>query len=438
MWPNGASQAEALANDVCYYDGGGANMRVTRREFVRHAVVGAAAFLGGGVVSRYLPLASAGRQYGTRRRLSITEALVTMVDGTPVYHWAFEDLDQLKPQPQMPGPVILTTEGDEVHLSITNSLHHGPHGFRIPGVQGQIGVGVVIEPGETQSIDFVAPKGGSYVYFDHLNDPVNRVLGLHGPMIVLPKAGSTPYSAPTAAVQRLFDDLGKTAHFPGERWVPERSRIWLFNSIDPVFNAAAQRGEQIDARQFSQDFLPRFFTINGLSGAFAAHDSSIVPSGRIGQPHVVRLMNAGMAWHSPHLHGNHFYVLAKVDESLTSQVVQENVLEIDTVAVRPLERLDWLIPFTRPPDIPGNPAVPLRTLLRSELALTLGNVGQSPLSYPMHCHMEMSQTAAGGNYPHGLVTRWEITGDLDGIDFSPSTPNEKGGINSEYHTGGGQ
>jgi hypothetical protein len=28
----------------------------------------------------------------------------------------------------------------------------------------------------------------------------------------------------------------------------------------------------------------------------------------------------------------------------------------------------------------------------------------------MHCHCEMSQTAAGGNYPQGLVTHWQIEG----------------------------
>jgi hypothetical protein len=28
----------------------------------------------------------------------------------------------------------------------------------------------------------------------------------------------------------------------------------------------------------------------------------------------------------------------------------------------------------------------------------------------MHCHIEMSQTAAGGNYPQGLVTDWQMLG----------------------------
>ncbi len=411
-------------------------MRVTRRDFVRQALVGAAAFAGGSVATRYLPGGTL-IEYGKRRKLAITEALVEMVDRRQVYHWAFEDLDQLRPLPQMPGPLIQFVEGEEIEITATNTLP-GVHGFRIPGIPGEAGAGVAIAPGETKIISFHAARAGSYMYFDHLNEPVNRVLGLHGPMVVLPKNGNTPYTSPTPAVQKLFNDLGKTALFPGERWAPDRSRIWLFNSIDPGFNEMAQRGQPIDARQFTASFLPRYFTINGLSGAYASHDHSILASGRIGQPHVIRLMNAGMAWHSSHLHGNHFYVLAKADESLDSQVVQENVVHIDTITVKPRERLDWLLPFVRPVDIPGDPSIPLRDLLRTELSLTLGDVGQSPLAYPMHCHMEMSQTAAGGNYPQGLVTGWRITGDVDGVDFPLSSPTERGAVNPENHTGGGR
>jgi hypothetical protein len=31
----------------------------------------------------------------------------------------------------------------------------------------------------------------------------------------------------------------------------------------------------------------------------------------------------------------------------------------------------------------------------------------------MHDHNEISNTAAGGNYPHGLSTHWEISGPID-------------------------
>jgi len=41
---------------------------------------------------------------------------------------------------------------------------------------------------------------------------------------------------------------------------------------------------------------------------------------------------------------------------------------------------------------------------------------QTPLSWPMHCHIEQAQSAAGGNYPQGQVTQWEIHGEF-GLTF---------------------
>jgi hypothetical protein len=42
---------------------------------------------------------------------------------------------------------------------------------------------------------------------------------------------------------------------------------------------------------------------------------------------------------------------------------------------------------------------------------------QNPIPYPMHCHSEPSQAGAGGNYPGGLVTIWQIDGDVNGVPF---------------------
>lgn len=107
-------------------------------------------------------------------------------------------------------------------------------------------------------------------------------------------------------------------------------------------------------------------------------------------------------------------------------MVQENVVALDTVPLVPQERMDWLHPFVRPPDIPGDRSRPLRELLETELSLTVGGVPQSPLAYSMHGHEEVTQSAAGGNYPQGAVTTWELTGDVDGMDFPPSDPTEMG------------
>jgi hypothetical protein len=110
--------------------------------------------------------------------------------------------------------------------------------------------------------------------------------------------------------------------------------------------------------------------------------------------------------------------------------VLDNVFYIDTFHIYPLDTVDWLVPFIRPPDIPGSPDIPLRELIPNELALTIegpnGSPGvrQSPLIYPMHCHNEPSQTAAGGNYPQGAVVHIEFLGDLDGVDFPEADMGE--------------
>jgi FtsP/CotA-like multicopper oxidase with cupredoxin domain len=382
---------------------------MNRRELLKYAGYGLAAIVVGDLE---LPPMFSSKAHAASMSFDLTigEAMVEMVDLTAVYMKVFGTPAL---GPSFPGPVIVATEGDDITINVSNTLGQR-HAFQIVGTR--IGSGP-IDPGQTKTVSFKAPAAGTYMYVDPTNAPVNRVLGLHGAIVVLPPPGrgnKTPYSAPSANVQKLFNTLGRTTDFPGEAWNPDpaadRSRIWLIHSIDPNFNALAEQGLAIDRHLFMSQFMPRYFTINGKSGAFASHDPSITMHGRIGQPHLIRLLNAGMATHSPHFHANHIYVLSE------NNVVQKNVFHLDTFTMRPLDRVDVLLPFIRPPDIPGNPATPLRELLSNELAMVVGTP-LSPLAWPMHCHMEMSQTAAGGNYPQGLVTHWEITGDVDGVDF---------------------
>ncbi|MBI2852482.1 MAG: multicopper oxidase domain-containing protein [Chloroflexi bacterium] len=400
-------------------------MKISRRDFIRYGMTGLVVAAGTTALGRMITPRRNGNGTAIVVRLAITEAMVEMVDHTFIYHWTFEDLGNPAHLPQLPGPLIQAIEGDPIELSITNRLPD-VHGFRIPGVPGETGTGILVEPGQTKTIGFLAPEGGTYMYLDHLNEPVNRVLGLHGPMVVLPRTGNTPYSRPTPNVQKLFDDLGTAPHFPGEPWKAERTRIWVFHSKDPRFNAMAERGEKINAAVFREEFLPRYFTINGESGAYASHNHHTTPEGRIGQPHLIRIMDTGMNADSPHIHGNHVYLLARRDTTGDLNIPR-NVLLVDTFTDEVAQCMDWLLPFIRPPDIPGDETIPLRKLVKDELALTLGGVGQSPIMFPMHGHNEQSQSAAGGNYPQGMVTGWIITGDLDGVDFPPSSPEEKGG-----------
>jgi FtsP/CotA-like multicopper oxidase with cupredoxin domain len=362
--------------------------------------------------------------------LTMEAAMVEMVDGTQVFHWLFSTPTGTPPvlTPSFPGPVIFATTGDDITINITNKLNE-PHAFQILGTRV---LTPPINPDKTGTVRFKAPDAGTYLYIDPLNDPVNRVLGLHGALIVSPASGNTPYTYPTTAVQQLFNDLGTKPQFPKHAsyvpplppgWQPDRFRIWLHHQIDPAFNALAQadyvagRASTVSAAQMKANFLPRYFTTDGKSGGFSAHDPAIRLDGAIGQPMLVRILNAGLYTHSNHLHANHFYVTA------VNNAVRDSVFFLDSLTIKPLDRIDWLVPFIRPPDIAGDPNIQLRNLIPNELALTIpgsnGSPGvpQSPLPYPMHCHMEVSQTAAGGNYPQGSITHFNFTGDVDGVDF---------------------
>ena len=405
-----------------------------RREFIKYGTCGLAAIAVGGLdLPPIFPRQAHAAAFTVN--LSLEAALVEMIDLTRVPMWLFQAQGQ--PLPSFPGPVIFATQGDIITLNVTNNLPE-VHAFQILGARVQI---PTINPGQTVSVRFMAPAAGTYLYIDPRNAPVNRVLGLHGAFIVLPKypAGTraggsnrTPYTFPTPNVKRLFHDLGDTPQFPGDPWfavrpnnVPPnpnldplferfffRSRIWLFHQIDPIFNARVVAGIPVDPK----NYLPRYFSTNGKTGAFSAHDPNIAPEGNIGEPHLIRLLNAGLQTQSPHIHANHVYVTA------VNRVVQNNVVHVDTFTIGPQDTVDWLLPFVRPPDIPDNPAIPgpkptpLRTLLHDELA-TILITPQSPLEWPMHGHTEIDQTAAGGNYPQGMITHFIITGDLDKVPF---------------------
>ena len=334
--------------------------------------------------------------------LLISDAIVEMVDLEPVYFWTFAD----ESGAHLPGPTLHALEGDQVELRITNTLDE-PHAFAVHDTGITTGP---IPPGESRSLTFTAPQAGTYIYLDPLNAPFNRALGLNGVLVVMPREGSTPFTNPPPTLQRLFDDLGTAAHFPGEPWRHERTRIWHVHSVDLRWHELAANGGT--GGSAPGGVATAYYTLNGQSGFFASHNPQNAPVGRIGHPHLIRIVNTGMYANSLHIHGNHIYLCSE------NGVSASNVRSIDSWRVGPLGRADWLLPAIRPPDICGPEDRPLRDVMAEELGYRDDyGLPQCPLEYPMHCHMEPSQTARGGNYPGGLVTHWAITGDLD-MDFA--------------------
>jgi FtsP/CotA-like multicopper oxidase with cupredoxin domain len=343
--------------------------------------------------------------------LEIVDVDVELIDGSTVPMYAFCHAGQT---PTIPGPILRVKQGSTVRIDVRNSSTR-PHGFQIMGQDAAI---TAIAPHEGDGedkirIEFTATRPGSYLYVDGDNAPINRVLGLYGAFIVEPTNGFAdaarqkpmPYApaAATPAIKSLFSALGEAtiggqpARFPGKAWRPGREYIWIFNQIDPVLCRRIAAGENPTASEFQAQFHPRYFTINGLCGLDSAHDKATCPTGRVGEPALIRTMNAGLATHSPHIHGNHVFVLTESNNNGVP-VYQESLNEHDVWTMQPMKTKDVLLPFTAPPDVP--PA-PWRMVQE-----------KYPLRYPMHCHNEISQTSAGGSYPMGLVTDWHIDGPL--------------------------
>jgi hypothetical protein len=434
-----------------------------RRDFVKYAGGGLAALVVGSVLPAWVSNNSllAVKQV-QELTFTITDAIKDMIthnenNTAQCYFWLYKEANF---PAEIPGPHIYTTVGSIIKVTITNELDE-PHAFFIPGMVNS----GPIPPGATKKIQFVASKAGTFLYYDNLNAPVNRIMGLHGALIVMPNEGVpghkfTPYATPTPAVQQLFDDFGTTSHFPGLAWeqgdeathTPDfRQYVWVLHAVSSRLFADVGNyppGRDYPAAQFISAYQrdryrpdglnrkPDFFTINGQSGFFAAHNPYITPSHRVGEPAVIRILNAGLSLHSLHIHANHVYVTG------VNGVVQNNVLWVDTYTVKPLDVIEWVVPFTRPPDVPNERGIgladkPLISIANPEIKGSVPHpvwppteelnthfpkigtktgdvdisVRLSPICYPMHDHSETSQSSQGGNYGMGMMSGLDFIGD---------------------------
>jgi hypothetical protein len=417
-------------------------------------------------------------------------ALITDPNPVPAqcYFWIYKmTADGVSLPPDCPGPTICAVNGDSINVTIENLLDE-PHNFYIPGIfdartdavnsiDGVTKYPNGIPPGITVTGTITASASGPHLYYDNLNEPVNRVMGLHGALIVrpaVPVSGHkyTPYDNPSAHVQALYDSFGSSAHFPGLAWEqgtgtppigqfgrpgyfppspdycpPFRQYSWILHAASPNLFAEVGNftaGLDYPAQQFQQKYLrdpfsftranniPQYFTINGQSGFFSHFSPSITPMGRVGEPIVIHIMNAGLWTFSMHYHFNHFYVTY-------DNGVSDNPIWIDIYNIDPMDTVDYTMPFMRSPNIPTTrglglpdpgmttingqpcwPPVEEMDVYMPALGTSASDVNgnpvslaqrESPLCYPMHDHSEASQTSQGGNYNTGMISGVYCTGD---------------------------
>lgn len=445
-----------------------------RRDFLKLSATGVATI----VIGSKLPFLGVKNAYaaGTQTlEVTITDAIKEMVTHNAVnearcYFWVYkmalvDGQNRTEIPVECPGPAIYAVKGDSITISVTNTLDE-PHSFFIPGIfdTGPINPGQTFGPAT-----FTVNTSGAHLYYDNLNSPVNRVMGLHGALVVRPAApvgnnNFTPYDNPTPHVQNLYNSFG-TSTFPGLKWEegdpanalpnptpPFRQYAHVYHQASPNLFAEVgdyPPGQIYPAAQFMQKFLrdpfspirangkPQYFTINGQSGFFSHFSPGVTPINRVGEPVVIHILNAGLHTHSMHFHANHMYITSINGEP------NPNPIWVDVYGIKPMERIDYTFPFMRPPDnanvrgigFPDQPLrigpaangnfcwppqqemqtffPPLGTTALAADGITEIEMHQrlSPLCFPAHDHLEPSQTAQGGNYNCGLITGAYIFGD---------------------------
>jgi hypothetical protein len=358
----------------------------TRRNFLKVGAGGVAT----AAVVRLAPVAAAAPP---AFHLTITEGDIEMIDGVPVWFRAFGGTDG---RPQVPGPFLGNPgpfesnpeirSGQKVHVTVTN-LTPRDHTFLIERTGNEAPTDPVVGPvlipkgGIPVEIDFTAPAAGTYIYRDA--DRNNRVLGMHGVLIVMPADGTN----------RPFP-LG-----PGRLELPSEflaQHTWVLHDIDPLLGELAKSQPTVSNLNYPLEKLtPRYFTVNGKSGIEATESLATVPVLPVQDPGanevgvLIRVVNTGVATHSPHWHGNHIFPVDRNSVPNPPGVVYER----DMVVMPALHRVNVLLPVH-----PGLDAWPPLDPVK----------GFEEQIFPMHCHAEMSQTAAGGLYPMGMLTDWRL------------------------------
>jgi hypothetical protein len=313
-----------------------------------------------------------------------------------------------------PERVIVIPSNEEVLFRVANPPGELLHRFRICAGTTLLHDAGAIEAGTTVEFTVKLPPG-TYLYEDPTGAGINRTLGLHGVLVVIP--GTSGLGA-----WKLTDS--------GPEF--ERQYVWLVNAIDPVW--CDKLGAGINPASFSvETFSPQFFTLNNRSGVVSCGDGideavradvkrDTKPHGvvredlrfddtQVGQ--LIRLANAGLAVHSLHYHGNHPIVathnnamLADIADPGFGEIERES--EKDVVMMRPLHTKDVILPCKLGPDTPelDTPAGTSGRPKFDRASFPECDDGAFEMHFPMHCHAEMSQTAAGGLYPGGTVTDW--------------------------------
>ncbi|MUV58247.1 multicopper oxidase domain-containing protein [Halogeometricum sp. CBA1124] len=258
--------------------------------------------------------------------------------------WAFQADDR---DPSVPGPVIRTTEGEEMEVTLDNTAGKRPHTVHFHGVQKawkDDGVptttGITVSPGESHTYTIPANVPGTHLYHCHFQTHRHIDMGMYGIFRVDPKG-----------------------YEPADREYFMTVKDW-----DSRLNRS-MAGEDVSYTPRGRD--PDVFTVNGKVAPRTLHpeDGSPVVVER-GDSVRLHFVNGGYMSHPLHIH-NHRFQRVEKDGGTVPEAARH---EMDVTNVAPAER--HTVEFTADAD---------------------------PGIYLMHCH-KVSHVMNGNFYPGGMLS----------------------------------
>ena len=258
--------------------------------------------------------------------------------------WAFQADDG---DPSVPGPIIRTTEGEDMEVTLDNTDGHLPHTVHFHGSRKawkDDGVptttGITVNPGETHTYTIPANVPGTHLYHCHFQTQRHIDMGMYGIFRVDP-AG--------------YEEADREYFLSVKDWDSRLNRMMA--------------GEDVSYSPRSRN--PDVFTVNGKVAPRTLHpeDGSpmIVERGDTVRIHWV---NAGYMNHPLHVH-NHRFARIEKDGGTIPEAAR---YEMDVCDVAPAER--HTVEFTADAD---------------------------PGIYPMHCH-KVDHVMNGNVYPGGMLS----------------------------------
>ncbi len=257
--------------------------------------------------------------------------------------WAFKADDG---EPSVPGPIIRTTEGEDMEITLDNTGHSMPHTLHFHGVTKtweNDGVptttGITVGPDEKHTYQIPANVPGTHLYHCHYQTHRHIEMGMYGILRVDPKD---------------YEPADKEYFMTIRDWDSSLSRQFA--------------GE--DASYDPRNRNPDIFTLNGKSAPRTLHPENGSPI-IVSEGDTVRLhfVNAGYNSHPMHLHNHRFRTVEK-DGGQVPEAAQH---EEDVINIAPAQR---------------------RTI---EFDATV-----DPGIYLMHCH-KVNHVMNGNSYPGGML-----------------------------------